>query len=126
MYGLVVDLILVQWPTDGKPMASWRSREARLRGWAAVGAPVVPVGGLAEWVAVATTARLAPHSSVIGVPGDIGLIRLCLYHCAVDIHEDLTAPGVYRATVSPYLGQRVEVNSPAELRTILDYLARSP
>lgn len=108
----------------------WETDEDHLRAWAAVGAPVaLPqetpafVHPLATWIATALSSHLAPHASVIGMPGDIGMIRLCLHHCAVDIREDLTAPEVYCAEVLPYLGEPRVCRAPEELRAALDALA---
>lgn len=87
--------------------------------------PPAPAGppSLWEWVRAATTGRILPHVSLIGVPGSMGALRLCLHRAIVDIDEDLTLPAIYGATVRPYLGASVRCTTPAELTAALDALA---
>ena len=126
----LVDLGLVEfeyesptWEDGGRPYvigASWPSPEARLRAWAAVGAPVLAPAedgrpSLAEWVAAAEGSALGRPAVV---PWEEGL-RL-YWHDGAIVHFDIADGEVSEVWVTSESEQH---HSPAALRAALDKLA---
>jgi len=123
-------LVLIEiraWNEDGDMYRpSWETPEARLRAWAAVGAPVIPPVGdgkhsMLEWFAAAQSSALGPSVECVGYGGDNEMV-LHWSVLGMDIAEAFLTL-TRQCTVESGGSGEVVVNTPVEMVAELDRIA---